>query len=95
MRLTIFKSLAFILMLTLLVTMIPSCRPVFAAESYLAVIPKVLHSGQTEELSISLFSGDNLASGNVEVALLDEGKEIFRELVIRSDIFLHNFINYF
>ena len=73
-----FKAIALILILTLLVTMIPGCRPVFTAESYLAVIPKVLHSGQTEELSLALFSGDNLASGNVEVALLDEGKEIFK-----------------
>ncbi len=73
-----FKVIAPILILVLLVTMVPSCRPVFAAESYLAVIPKVLHSGQTEELSLALFSGDKPASGNVEIALLDEGKEIFK-----------------
>jgi len=73
-----FKVIAPILILVLLVTMVPSCRPVFAAESYLAVIPKVLHSGQAEELSLALFNGDKPASGNVEVALLDEGREIFK-----------------
>ena len=72
------KVIASILILALLATMIPSCRPVFTAESYLAVIPKVLHSGQTEELSLALFSGDKLASGKVEVALLDDGAEIFK-----------------
>lgn len=72
------KIIASILILALLATMIPSCNPVFAAESYLAIIPKVLHSGQTEELSLALFSGDNLASGKVEVALLDDGAEIFK-----------------
>ncbi len=78
-----FKVIVPILILVLLATMVPSCRPVFAAESYLAVIPEVLHSGQTEELSLTLFSGDKPASGNVEIALLDEGKEI---LNINKDI---------
>jgi CD109 antigen len=73
-----FTAVAFILILTVLVTMLPGCRPVFAAESYLAVIPEVLHSGQTEEISLALFEGDNLASGDVEVVLLDEGEEIYK-----------------
>ncbi len=71
-----FKIIAFILILTLLVTIVPSCRPVLAAESYLAIIPKVLHSSQTEEFSLALFKGESLVSGNVEVALLEEGVEI-------------------
>ena len=77
MRFKRFKAISFILILTLLVTMIPACSPILASESYLAVIPKVLHSGQTQELSLALFSGDSLASGDVEVALLKEGAEIF------------------
>jgi CD109 antigen len=68
--------LALVLVAALVFTMLPSCRAVYAAESYMAVIPKVLHSGQTEELSLALFKGDNLIPGDVEVALLSEGKEI-------------------
>ena len=68
--------LSVILMAVLLVTMLPACQPVFAAESYLAVIPKVLHSGQTEELPLSLFEGENPASGEVEVSLLSGNQEI-------------------
>ncbi|MCJ7764300.1 MAG: MG2 domain-containing protein, partial [Dehalococcoidales bacterium] len=71
-----FNILALVLIAALLVTMIPGCSPVFAAESYMAVIPKVLHSGQTEELSLALFEGDRLIPGDVEVTLLSEGKEI-------------------
>ncbi len=71
-----FTVLAIFLIVALLVTMIPSCRPVFAAESYMAVMPKVLHSGQTEEISLALFEGDRLVSGDVEVTLLSDGEEI-------------------
>ncbi|MFC2026900.1 alpha-2-macroglobulin family protein [Chloroflexota bacterium] len=71
-----FNILALVLIAALLVTMLPACKPVFAAESYMAVIPNVLHSGQTEELSLALFEGDRLVSGDVEVTLLSEGKEI-------------------
>jgi CD109 antigen len=72
------KVVSLILILTLLATMIPACcpTPVGAAESYMAVIPKVFYTGQTEELSLTLFSGDNLASGDVEVALLKEGNQV-------------------
>ena len=77
MRLKALKAITFMLILTLLFTIVPSCRPVYAAESYLAVIPKVLHSGHTEELSIALFKGESLISGNVEVSLLKDGAEIF------------------
>ena len=77
MRLKALKAVTIVLVLTILATMIPSCSPIFAAESYIAVIPKVLHSSHTEELSIALFKGESLASGNVEVSLLKEGAEIF------------------
>lgn len=73
-----FNVLALFLVTALLVTMLPACKPVFAAESYMAVIPEVLHSGQTEELSMALFQGDELVSGDVEVTLLSDGEEILR-----------------
>ncbi len=77
------KILTFTLIAALLATMLPACSPVFAAESFMAIIPEVLHSGQTEEISLALFNGEKLASGNVEVSLLEDGKEILK---IDSDI---------
>jgi CD109 antigen len=71
-----FNVLALVLIMALLVTMLPACQTVFAAESYMAVIPEVLHSGQTEEISLALFQGDELAAGDVEVTLLSAGEEI-------------------
>ena len=76
MRLKVFKAIILALVLTILVTTVPGCRPVYAVESYLAIIPKVFHSGHTEELSIALFKGESLTSGNVEVSLLKDGAEI-------------------
>lgn len=53
-------AVVLILILSLLATSIPGCyfpyRPFEEAESYMAIIPKVLHSGSTEALSLSLFS---------------------------------------
>ncbi|HEX78838.1 MAG TPA: hypothetical protein G4O19_01625, partial [Dehalococcoidia bacterium] len=71
-----FNILALFLIMALLVTMLPACTPVFTAESYMAVIPGVLHSGQTEEVSLALFEGDRLVSGDVEISLLSDGEEI-------------------
>ncbi len=46
-------------------------------DGYLAVAPKVLHSGQGEAVSVSLFgSGDRPANGSVRLALLKDGKEV-------------------
>ena len=55
------------------------CRPAAAAESYVAVVPRVLHSGTLEAISLSLFSGDSLVPGSVEVALLKENETVVRE----------------
>ena len=74
------KVMALLLTAALLLTTLPACStiPVSAAESYMAIIPEVLHSGQTEELSLALFAGDNLVAGKVEVSLLDDGSEIYK-----------------
>jgi CD109 antigen len=45
-------------------------------DGYVALVPRVLRAGETESLSLSLFSGERLASGDVEVALLQEGKPV-------------------
>ena len=51
-------------------------QPVIAsgmADGYMVLAPAVLRSGQTEHVSISLFSGNQPAAGDVQLALLREG----------------------
>ncbi len=52
-----------------------SCR-VEAADSYMAVIPQVLQSNSTETMSVSLFSEGKAVKDNIEITLLDDGREI-------------------
>ena len=73
------KAAVVVLILGLVGSILPACGPRVAPESYLAVIPRVLHSGSKEAISLALFRGDQLATGDVEVALLRGGKEILRE----------------
>jgi CD109 antigen len=47
-------------------------------ESYMAVVPKVLHAGGQEAISLALFSGSELTSDRVEVALLKDGNQVLR-----------------
>ncbi len=56
--------------------LVPACQPVEAASSYVAILPKVLHSGRTEAISLALFAGDKLVKDNVEVTLLKDGKKV-------------------
>ncbi len=72
------RTLVIILVFALLASIIPACQPVFAAESYLAVVSRVLHSGGSESISLALFKGDNLVPGEVEVTLLKEGREVLK-----------------
>jgi CD109 antigen len=71
-----FTSVTFVIVLTLFVSIIPSCSPAEPVESYIAVVPKVLHSGGKEGVSLTLLNAQRLITGKVEVALLKEGKEI-------------------
>lgn len=66
------------LVLVLAIPIAPGCGPVEAAESYVAILPKVLHSGSTEAVSLSLSSGDRFVRDRIEVALLEGGKVIAR-----------------
>jgi CD109 antigen len=55
-------------------TPIPSVMPVGSpVDSYLALAPGTLRAGQTEKVSVTLFSGANLGSDTVQVALLSNG----------------------
>ncbi|MEE9583321.1 MAG: MG2 domain-containing protein, partial [Dehalococcoidales bacterium] len=67
-----------VLVLIIFASIMPGCRPAEAAESYIAVVPKVLHSGSREGISLTLLKGEKLIAGEVEVALLKQGEEILK-----------------
>jgi CD109 antigen len=64
------------MVLAFLIGLVPSCSAPAAASSYIAVLPKVLHSGRTEAISLALFAGDSLAKDNVEVTLSQDGQKV-------------------
>jgi len=66
-----------VLSLLLVLPLIPACgEKAQAAESYVALIPKVLHAGEKESVSLSLFHNDSLTTGKVEVILAKDGNTI-------------------
>jgi CD109 antigen len=83
MRSTGLVGIAFILVLVLAI--VAPIASVFTeneasgqVESYMAVVPKVLHAGSQESISLALFNGSTLTSDRVEVALLKDGKQVLR-----------------
>ena len=54
----------------------PTPGPEGRVDGYLAVAPRVLRSGMSEAVSVSLFSGRQWASGNIALALLKDGQPV-------------------
>jgi CD109 antigen len=50
-----------------------------AVDGYVALVPRVLRIGEREAVSLTLFSGDKLASGPAEVRLLQDGREVLTQ----------------
>ncbi|MEL7563137.1 alpha-2-macroglobulin family protein [Dehalogenimonas sp. 4OHTPN] len=71
-----FALSGFFLALAILATSAPACNPVFSTESHVAIVPRVLYSGQTAELSVALLKGDSFTSGDVKVELLKEDEVV-------------------
>ena len=46
--------------------------------SYMAVVPKVLHAGGQEAVSLALFDKSGLTSDSVQLALLKDGKQVLQ-----------------
>ena len=78
MKYRVVRFIILLLILNIVALTVPSCNPREVAESYVAVVPKVLHSSSREAISITLLKGQNLISGRVEVALSRDGKEVVR-----------------
>jgi CD109 antigen len=82
MRSTGLIGIAFILILVLAI--VAPIAAVFTenkggqVESYMAVVPKVLHAGGQEAISLALFDESGLTSDRVEVALLKNGDQVLQ-----------------
>jgi len=72
------KVAAIILALVLVGSILPGCGSSGPADTYMAVVPKVMHSGSTESVSLTLFSKGKMVSGKVQVSLLKGNEEIAR-----------------
>ncbi|HLA19149.1 MAG TPA: alpha-2-macroglobulin family protein, partial [Dehalococcoidia bacterium] len=51
-------------------------HPASAVDGYVALVPRVLRAGETESVSLSLFDGDRLARGDVQIAFRSGGKTV-------------------
>ncbi len=76
MRHRLLQIIGLVTALATIFAILPSCTPVQAASSYVAIVPKVLHSGRTEAISLALFAGDKLVKDTITVTLLKDGKKI-------------------
>jgi len=68
-------------LVVLLITglLVPGCgRQAEAAENYVVLVPRVLNAGELEAVSVSLFKGDSLTTGKVELVLVDGEQEVFK-----------------
>lgn len=70
------KILSFAITFISLAALIPACtpKPAAAADSYVAVVPNVLHVGRVEAVSLSLSAGGQAVKDNIEVSLLKDNK---------------------
>ncbi len=77
MKSMLIKVVGLFMVLAFILGILPSCgTPVQAANSYVAIIPKILHSGRTEAISLTLFAGEKLTKDRVEVTLLKNGEKV-------------------
>jgi CD109 antigen len=77
-----FKSklvISILLLLSIVVTLVPGCvaKPSQSANGYTAVIPSVLQVGLPQAISVALFHDSQPVSGNVQVTLSRDGKDVF------------------
>jgi CD109 antigen len=71
-----FKIVSLAFAVITLVMVLPACEKVSAADSYVAIVPDVLHIGRAEAVSLSLLSGGQPVKDIIEVALLKDGKKV-------------------
>ena len=70
--------LVFIIIAAFLAPLLPACGKSQPATAYTAILPSILQAGSKQPVSVSLFAGNTLTSGNVNLALLKDGQEVAR-----------------
>jgi len=55
---------------------LPACQKITAADSYMAIVPGILHIGRAEAVSLSLLSNGKPVTDIVDVVLLKDGKKV-------------------
>ncbi len=60
------------------VAILPGCiqQPEENVDGYAAVVPAAFRSGASQNVQVSLFNGTSPASGQVQIALMKDGKEL-------------------
>ncbi len=72
------RILATVMLIIMLATTVPGCiqNPEVNVDGYTAVLPAALRSGAIHNIQVSLFNGTSPASGEVQLALLKDGREV-------------------
>jgi len=73
------KRLMIVFAILFAVTVSACFDPASKVNSYVALVPNILRPGEHETVSLTLFHGDKLATGMVEVALLQDGREVLKQ----------------
>jgi CD109 antigen len=76
MRTFLLRISALLLVMIFIVTALPACKKALAADSYVAIVPDVLHSGRAEAIAVSLLGGDQPTKDTIEVTLLKDNKKV-------------------
>lgn len=71
-----FKIAALVFAIITAVMLLPACQKVSAADSYVAIVPGVLHIGRAESVSLSLLNSGQPVKDYIEVVLLKDGKKV-------------------
>ena len=70
------KTASLALAVVTLALTLPACQKVAAADSYMAMVPDVLHIGRAETVSLSLLNAGKPVTDIIDVILLKDGKKV-------------------
>ena len=71
-----FKIISAAFAVITLVMVLPACQKITASDSYVAIVPDVLHIGRAEAVSLSLLKAGKPVTDVIDVILLKDGKKV-------------------
>ena len=72
-----------ILAVIMLLTLLPSCTPSEGADGYAVVIPETFPAGSLQSVGVTLFKGEQIVSGKVELTVFQGNEDIIN---VKKDI---------